>query len=408
VGAALDAWLAVRAGVRIDDFLRHRLARYATRLPVPLESLPVTVDVEGGEAVIRSRPAPGLLGPRLGATGRALALSPDGAWTDRALHKAKAAIDALAAREAVVRARQEAAERDLEAALDAGTVVARPAIDATPEQLGRPAVDSPWPVHGLRALAGALLAAEAWRFAGPALAAAGVARDGVDAALVSAPVPAGLALLAALGAAASAFTFAWFALVHGPQAAAATSGRARGRLLLAWATGTALLVPSVAGAAAAPDPVSGLVLAATLPFAGAALWRWASALAERRATAAATALEWDRERAREELERGRREQACTRAAVEARAAGALREEAEARLRVLHREAAAAARIAELTLRAEAVRLERLSEGLAAALEQDRYLYLRTAGDPAPVSRERPARARVVDPAVGPERLGVTG
>jgi hypothetical protein len=344
----------------------------------------------------------------LGAPGRALAPGPDGASTDRALHSAKSAVDGLAAREAAARARQEAAERALAAALDEGTVVARPAIDATPEQLGRPAVDSAWPIHGLRALAGALLAAEAWRFAGPALAASGFARDRVEAALGSAPVPAGLALLAALGAAASAFTFAWLALAQGAQAAAATPGRARGRLLLAWSTGTALLVPSVAGAATAADPVSGLVLAATLPFAGAALWRCASALADRRATAAVSALGWDRERAREELERGRREQACTRAAVEARAAGLLREEAQARLRALHREAAAAARIAELALRAEATRLERLSEGLAAALEQDRYLYLRTAGDPAPVSRERPARARVVDPAVGPEQLGVTG
>jgi hypothetical protein len=48
LGAALDARRAVRAGVRIDDFLRHRLARYATRLPVPLDALPVAVAVEGG------------------------------------------------------------------------------------------------------------------------------------------------------------------------------------------------------------------------------------------------------------------------------------------------------------------------------------------------------------------------
>src|SRR5512133_3572836 len=61
LAAAADARLAVRAGVRIDDFLRHRLARYAGRLPVPLEGLPVTVDVEGGDVVIRPR---GPLPPR--------------------------------------------------------------------------------------------------------------------------------------------------------------------------------------------------------------------------------------------------------------------------------------------------------------------------------------------------------
>src|SRR5262245_535072 len=58
LAAALDARLAVRSGVRLDDFLRHRLARYAARLPIPLEALPVTFDVEGGEAVVRPRPAP--------------------------------------------------------------------------------------------------------------------------------------------------------------------------------------------------------------------------------------------------------------------------------------------------------------------------------------------------------------
>src|SRR6266511_3737930 len=64
--AALDARLAVRSGVR--------LARYATRLPVPLEGLPVTFDVEGGEAVVRPRPRARLHGPRpeAAATARAL------------------------------------------------------------------------------------------------------------------------------------------------------------------------------------------------------------------------------------------------------------------------------------------------------------------------------------------------
>src|SRR5690242_19355051 len=41
IEVAVDARLAVRAGVRLEDFLRHRLARYASRLAVSLEELPV-------------------------------------------------------------------------------------------------------------------------------------------------------------------------------------------------------------------------------------------------------------------------------------------------------------------------------------------------------------------------------
>ena len=53
-GVALEARAAVRAGIRLDDFLRHRLARYAADLPVALEELPVEIDVEGGEPVVRA------------------------------------------------------------------------------------------------------------------------------------------------------------------------------------------------------------------------------------------------------------------------------------------------------------------------------------------------------------------
>jgi hypothetical protein len=403
LGAVFDARSAVRAGIRLDDFLRHRLARYATRLPVPLEALPVTVDVEGGEAVVRSRPIPGVRGPRLGDAATPRAPAADGFLAEGALREGEARLAALADRARAASERADAAERELAAALASGAVVARPAIDATAEQLGRPAVEPAWPAHGLRTLAGILLAAEAWQFAGTALARAGVAPDALDAALRTSPLPAGLALLSAAAAAASVFAFAWLALKHGAEAAAATPTGNRGRLLLAWAAGAALLVPSVAAAATAADPVSSLVLAATLPFAGAALWRAAGALEARRAGALGAVLAWDRERAREELERGRRFEACARADAEARAAEARREKAAARLRALQREAIAEARIADAGARAADTRLDRLAEGLAAALEQDRYVFLRATGERALPSTERPALARVA-----PERLGAAG
>jgi hypothetical protein len=402
-GAARDARAAVRAEIPVEDFLRHRLAGYATRLPVPLEALPVIVDVEAGGAVVRARPRPGVLGPRLGPAAAALA-PPDEVRLQRALREAEAAAGAQGERAIAARSRADAAARELAGALASGAVVARPAIDATAEQLGRPAVDPAWPVHALRGAAIVLLAGEAWRFAEPVLARAGVAPEALEAALLAAPLPSALAILSAAGAAAAAFAFAWVALSCGADAALATPERGRGRLLLAWAAGAALLVPSIAAAATAPDPVSGLVLAATLPFAGAALWRGAGALAARRARTGEAALAWDRERAREEVERGRRVEACARAEAEARAAEARRAAAEARVRSLHADVAAAARIAEEVARAAAERLDRVAEALAAALEEDRYLYLRAAGERSLLPRRRPALARV-EPPVAPERLG---
>jgi hypothetical protein len=66
--------------------------------------------------------------------------------------------------------------------------------------------------------------------------------------------------------------------------------------------------------------------------------------------------------------------------------------------------AAAARIAEEAALATAERLDRVAEALAAALEEDRYLYLRAAGERSLLPRRRPALARV-EPPVAPERLG---
>jgi hypothetical protein len=331
-----------------------------------------------------------------------------GAFAARRLADAEAALAQLRSREAAALARLDAVEKELADAMASGAVVARPAIEATAEQLGRPPVDAAWPILALRSLSGALLAAEVWRFSGSTLARLAVEPDALELALRSAPGAVWLALLSAAGAALAAFTFAWLALAHSAQAVKDAPTVQRGRLLLAWSTGAALLVPSVALAATAPDPVAGVVLAVALPFAGAALWRGSDALALRRSATAGAALVWDRERAREELERGRHLEAHARAAAELREAEVLRAGAETRVSALHREASAEQSIAEHSARTSAARLERLCEGLAAALEQDRYLYLRTAGERALIPSERPARTRMVDPSVGPGRLGITG
>src|SRR6266508_2197042 len=128
--AALDARLAVRAGVRLDDFLRHRLARYATRLPIPLEGLPVTFDVEGGEALVRPRARPRSHGPRPEAPVARALVEREGPFAAREIRDAEAALDDLDARAAAARARADAVELELSAALATGQLVGRPVVEA--------------------------------------------------------------------------------------------------------------------------------------------------------------------------------------------------------------------------------------------------------------------------------------
>jgi hypothetical protein len=409
LAAALDARLAVRAGVRADDFLRHRLAHYAERLPVSLEALPVTFDVEGGEAVIRPRPPPRPARdggrPETPAFARALA-ERDGPYAARELRDAEVALDALEARASAARGRLDALELELRADLGSGRLAGAGEVNATAEQLGRPPVPAAAPIHALRAFGAVLVVAEAWRFTAPLLAAAGVEPGRLDAALREAPLSAGLALGLAVAAAAAAFTFAGAALARAGAALGSGAEPGRRALQLAAAAAIALLVPGVAVAAAAPTRWAQLALVAVVPFAGAVLWRAAAALAARRAVAAEAALGWDRERAREAIERGRRDEVLARAAADVAEAEVERAAARRRLQQLHRRAVAAERTAALAGRAEAAWLERLAEGLAGALELDRYLYLRLSAERSHAPYERPARAPRLEPAVASERLGV--
>jgi hypothetical protein len=410
VAAILEARLAVRSGVRLDDFLRHRLAKYAERLPVPLEALPITVDVEGGEAVVRQKPKAraAVLGARPEAPAFARALvEREGLYAAREIRDAEDALDRLDVRAIAARARLDALEVELAQALASGQLVARPDLDATVEQLGRPPVPPALPVHALRAFVGGLLAAEAWRFSGPILAGSGVAPDGLEGALRTSPLPAALALAFAVATAAAAFTFAGAALARAEETIATATGPARRRLLCAAAAATALVVPAIAIAAAAPDRWAQLALLAAVPLAGAILWRAAAGLSARRATAVDAALGWDRERAREAVERGRREEIRARAAAELHEIEAERSSVRRKVQQLHRVAVAAERSATLAERAEARRLDRLSEGLACALELDRYLYVRLAAGRAD-PYERPARAARLERGVGAEHLGVAG
>jgi hypothetical protein len=410
VVSAVEARLAVRAGVRLDDFLRGRLAKYAASLPVTLEELPVAIDVEGGEAVVRSRSRSWASKPAPGAT-PALArelVAREGPYADREIRDAEAALDALDERAARARARIDDMAAALSDAIASGALAARPDVVATAEQLGRPTVPTLAPIAALRGFVAALLVGLGWRFAGPILAACGVHAASPEAAVAAAPVPAALALVLSLAAAAAALAFAGVALSRAADALDdAAPPRRRAALALA-ACASAAGTAGVAAAATSADRQLQLALLVALPFAGALLWRWSTRLQRVRAGALDAALAWDRDRTREGVERGRRIEALEAERAALAALEAERDRARRRLRALHRRAVDAERHAGFAARAEASRLDRLAEGLASALELDRYLYIRLAAERDTALLPRPARPTRVGAAVATDSLGMAG
>jgi hypothetical protein len=412
IGAAVEARLAVRAGVRLDDFLRNRLAKYAARLPVTLEDLPIEVEIAGGEAVIRQKPPSRTAGaPRTAPAERTTAsalVAVEGPYAAREIRDAEAALDALDARADAARVRIDETSRAYADAVAAGAVVVHPDLEATPEQLGRPPVPAATPILALRAFVAALLVAEAWRFAGPVLDLSGIAAAELEAALQVSPLPTALALAFAVGAAAAVFAFAGVALARATDAVDDAPAPRRRALLGAAGFVSALAAGGAAAAATAPQRWAHVILLVTVPFAAALLWRGSSHLARVRAGALDAALAWDRERAREAVERGRHGGLVAAAEAELAEIEAERLLARRRLRALHRRAVDAERHAVVVARAEARRTDRLCEGLASALELDRYLYIRLSSERAHAPVERPVRAGRLEPAVATERLGIVG
>ncbi|BDG05376.1 hypothetical protein [Anaeromyxobacter oryzae] len=414
-GAAIDARRAVRAGVRLEDFLRHRLARYATRLPVPLEALPVRIDVENGEPVVLARPSRAQAAthgaaPRPAAERWIRALEArEGPAAVRAVRELEAALEGLDRRAAVAQERIAVVDRGISDDLASGALAAAPAVDATAEQLGRPPVPTAAPVHVLRGFALALLGAEAWRLADPILALSGLRTADLGQAAEHAPAAAALGLVFALGAAAAVFTFLGAAVSRLHALADDPAAPRRRALLLAVASGASGLAAAIAISGGAPSRAGAQVLLLVVPLAAVLMVRHAARLEADRAVALAAALLWDRARAAEAVARAQRAEALARAQGELARIEADRTVVRRRLRALEERAVAAVHAAEEEAQLETRRLDRLAEALAAALELDRYAFLKLASANAhemlsrPVRAERPAR---LEPAVAPERLGV--
>jgi hypothetical protein len=413
-GAALEARLAVRAGVRLQDFLRHRLARYATRLPVTLEELPIRIDVQDGEPVVLARPARAALDATLpsrssGERWLHALEAREGPAAAREVRDLEAGLAALDGRAEEARARAAKVSEQLAADLASGSLPAAAAVNATPEQLGRPPVALAAPAQLLRAFALALLVAETWRIADPVLAASGLATADLAAAAARAPVPVALGLVFALGAAASVFACLGAAVARVHALADRPAAPHRRAALLAVVAAGAALATAVVAAGALPDRAGEQVLLLAVPLAAVLMVRHARRLEAERAVGVAAALAWDRARAAEAVVRAQRAEALARAEEMVRAIEAERVALRRRLRALESRASTAARAAEEAARRDTRRLDRLAEGLAAALELDRYAYLRRAAArahsqlaPAPT----PNRPQRLEPTVGSERLGV--
>lgn len=382
--AEVAARTAVRSCVRIDDFLRARVARYAAALPVPLHELGIAVAVEAGEPVISARATRPSPPP---PEGEAIA-------TALELQAARVEVAAAAERATAARSRVDGLARALADELASGSLpAATDRIEASPEQRGRPPVPHPAPQLLLRGASFALLASAAYRMAGPALAVAGLSTDDLADSFARQPLAAAAGILFGTGAGLSVCAFLNVAVERWQDLLSSASPRRRPLVLAAAGTSAALLSAAVAAAAARPGPMAGPLLLVCVSLAAVLLLRQAACLEARHARLAAAALEWDRARVREADERARRVEGVERA--EAALAAALREHAllERRLRALERGSAEDARRAELASAESARGIERLAEALAAALELDRYAFVRRTAAQARAGAIRPIRTR---------------
>jgi hypothetical protein len=386
IGAFWQARIAVRAGMSLDDFLRSRLARYLAVLPVPSTRLPIAVGVDDGQ--ISVRPLAEAAPARDAAADAWLAplVALEGPAVRQEVSELEVRLAMLDGQIESARHRGGELAHRLAADVAAGIVAGPPEVNATAEQLGRPAVRSGAPRTLALGFAGAALAAETWQVAQPLLRSAGMEPSALAAEAQRRPVELAFVTVFALGVAAGLF-----ALAHAAVAAALAlfqgdaDDRRRGWLALAalgaasMASLVAISVAALPHGDAAQPPVAALVLLlVSVPLASALVVRAARRSDEQRTQELAAALEWDRERARSLSERGRRLEELAWAEDEQVALERQREAARRRLKEVNARAVAAARIAADTDRLERTALSRLAHSLVGALELDRYEFVRQA------------------------------
>jgi len=395
---------AVRAGVPLDDFLRYRLAASLASLPVAETELPVELGIQDGKLVQSRRRSARLPVPEDAGRGdpkntwlRSL-VELDGPVAVQDVQAAQADVGRFAAEAEVQAERVEQLARALDDDLGAGKVTGPASVEATPEQMGRPPVPHSRTVVGITLLCLALLVAETWQLTIPYLQAIGIdTRDLVrEAAEHSLSVIFGGVF--ALGASLSLFVFAQVTLERGLELFAGEAesirrktwigGACTGAALLAAITGWALAGMRHAVQQAAPDLgpawTSGgarttfFLLVLVVPLSTAYLLRLARQLSRERESALDAALIWDRARYESLAERDRRLELLTWAQEEQERLEETRDAAQRTLRLLNRRGIEAGSLLAEAAALEERELAKVAQSVAAAVELDRYQFLRQA------------------------------
>ncbi len=383
--AVWQARSAVLARTTLDEYLRSRLARYLLHLAVPRSQLPVRIEVVGGEilAVRRHDPPP----PPASADADAWAaplVALEGTSVLREAPELRARIASLENGGAAARRRVDELSRQLAEDMAAGRLPPDPRPEDGPEQLGRPPVRSPGRQLGMVAVAVAAVLAEAWAIAVPALSAAGHYPIVLDGELGTDTLQAALTCTFALGLALGLLALALVSLrsaeAFGRAVAAPRQRRGRGAALLAgmaaaWAAAAAATIPAPRSGL---PPASHALLLLSVTAGAALMLRRAGRERDERSAELTAALVWDRDRARALGERARRLEELTWAEAALREIGRLQRRAWARMDELVERSAAAARILAQAEQTERADRARLAQSLRAALERDRYEFLRQA------------------------------
>ncbi len=416
------ARLAVRAGIALEDFLRHRLAQHLGTLPVPPARLPVSLSVEEGGTVVCQPVDPA---PRRAPWLESFLRAEGSASLGPEIQLARADAARFAARIEAQRERVDEIARELEEAAR-GTEVADPDDDAQARQMGRPPLPPPLGL-ALQLFALTLLLAEAWQLAVPCLEAAGIGTQDIAIELYQNPVGVVLGSIFALGAAVSLFVLVYVALRRGLEILETRPGPGR---RLWWGTtsaSAAALAAAMAWSIASTRPsahrpidhgydrVTLFLIALAIPITTAWLLRASRRLQEARESAVALARRWDQEHYRSLAGLSRRAAALAEEDKRLAHLEADRAEAIGRLRGLQQRVAYAERLAADAADVEQQGLARLAQAIGASIELDRYEYVRQAAAhgisvgrrkaPAPTPTPPPPR-----PALGdvPEHLGLAG
>ncbi len=422
LAAFWHARISIRAAVPLDEFLRSRLARYLSSLPVPHTRLPLAVEIEDGQIAVRpvsperaEAPAPGA-----GEAWLASLVAAEGPAVRQEAAELEIRLASLDGEIEGSRQRTADLSRKLAADVAAGALPAPASVEATAEQMGRPTVRSAGPHTAMLAFAGAAALAETWQIALPLLRSAGV--DARSLAIEASRRTADVAFVAvfALGVAAALFALAHAGLEALGAAYRGDADVRRRRWLVAAGAGAGAASTVVASAIAALPfaPAGGMprwtfvALLLAVPVAATLVLRAARSEAEARGAEIAGALAWDRDRTTALADRARRVEEISLGEAQERDLEQRRDAARRRLREINARAIEAERLARETARRERRALARVAQSLVAALELDRYEFARQASARGAsdllVPRRRPegGRARAdgsVTPAPAPTR-----